>query len=426
MNKANKSGVPALRFPEFKNALEWQEKKLGAVATFLKGKGISKSDITINGKQPCIRYGELYTLYNEIINNINSHTNIPTKNLVLSKMNDVIIPASGETKEDIATASCVMNSDIALGGDLNIIRSKMNGIFLSYYLNNARKSAITQLSQGISVVHLYSSQLKKLDINIPSFLEQQKIADCLTSLDDLITAQSQKVDSLKQHKKGLMQQLFPQADANLPKLRFPAFKNAPVWKEKKLGDIGEFKTSSVNKKIVDGEKLVQLVNYMNVYKHEDINNTTIENLMTVSANETQLRTSNLKKGDILFTPSSETPDDIGHSVVVFENLKNTLYSYHLMRFRPKLKLDILYSHYFCNIDYVLKQISRVATGSTRFTISISGFSNIKIKLPSTVQEQQKIANCLTSLDDLITAQNQKIETLKQHKKGLMQKLFPEN
>ncbi len=426
MNKANKSGVPALRFPEFKNALEWQEKKLGAVATFLKGKGISKSDITINGKQPCIRYGELYTLYNEIINNINSHTNIPTKNLVLSKMNDVIIPASGETKEDIATASCVMNSDIALGGDLNIIRSKMNGIFLSYYLNNARKSAITQLSQGISVVHLYSSQLKKLDINIPSFLEQQKIADCLTSLDDLITAQSQKVDSLKQHKKGLMQQLFPQADANLPKLRFPAFKNAPVWKEKKLGDIGEFKTSSVNKKIVDGEKLVQLVNYMNVYKHEDINNTAIENLMTVSANETQLRTSNLKKGDILFTPSSETPDDIGHSVVVFENLKNTLYSYHLMRFRPKLKLDILYSHYFCNIDYVLKQISRVATGSTRFTISISGFSNIKIKLPSTVQEQQKIANCLTSLDDLITAQNQKIETLKQHKKGLMQKLFPEN
>ncbi len=426
MNKANKNGVPALRFPEFKNALEWQEKKLGAVATFLKGKGISKSDITINGKQPCIRYGELYTLYNEIINNINSHTNIPTKNLVLSKMNDVIIPASGETKEDIATASCVMNSDIALGGDLNIIRSKMNGIFLSYYLNNARKSAITQLSQGISVVHLYSSQLKKLDINIPSFLEQQKIADCLTSLDDLITAQSQKVDSLKQHKKGLMQQLFPQADANLPKLRFPAFKNAPVWKEKKLGDIGEFKTSSVNKKIVDGEKLVQLVNYMNVYKHEDINNTTIENLMTVSANETQLRTSNLKKGDILFTPSSETPDDIGHSVVVFENLKNTLYSYHLMRFRPKLKLDILYSHYFCNIDYVLKQISRVATGSTRFTISISGFSNIKIKLPSTVQEQQKIANCLTSLDDLITAQNQKIETLKQHKKGLMQKLFPEN
>ncbi len=211
---------------------------------------------------------------------------------------------------------------------------------------------------------------------------------------------------------------------NVPRLRFPAFKNAPVWKEKKLGDIGEFKTSSVNKKIVDGEKLVQLVNYMNVYKHEDINNTTIENLMTVSANETQLRTSNLKKGDILFTPSSETPDDIGHSVVVFENLKNTLYSYHLMRFRPKLKLDILYSHYFCNIDYVLKQISRVATGSTRFTISISGFSNIKIKLPSTVQEQQKIADCLTSLDELIDAQSQKVLSLKQHKKGLMQQLFP--
>ena len=213
---------------------------------------------------------------------------------------------------------------------------------------------------------------------------------------------------------------------NIPRLRFPEFENSLVWEEKRLGDIGEFKTSSVNKKIVDGEKLVQLVNYMNVYKHEDINNTTIKNLMTVSANETQLRTSNLQKGDILFTPSSETPDDIGHSIVVFENLKNTLYSYHLMRFRPRLKLDILYSHYFCNIDYVLKQISKVATGSTRFTISISGFSNIKIKLPSTIKEQQKIADCLTSLDDLITAQSQKVEALKQHKKGLMQQLFPAN
>ncbi|BAS68178.1 restriction endonuclease subunit S [Bathymodiolus septemdierum thioautotrophic gill symbiont] len=204
--------VPKLRFPAFRDAGEWEERKLGEVASFLKGKGISKADITTDGKQPCIRYGELYTLYNETIENISSHTNITANNLVLSKSNDVIIPASGETQEDIATASCVMESGIALGGDLNIIRTKMNGVFLSYYLNSAKKYFIAQMSQGISVVHLYPSQLKNLGINIPKIIEQQKIANCLSSIDNLITTQAQKIESLKAHKKGLMQQLFPATD----------------------------------------------------------------------------------------------------------------------------------------------------------------------------------------------------------------------
>ncbi|MDI1308451.1 MAG: restriction endonuclease subunit S [Methylotenera sp.] len=201
--------VPKLRFPEFRDAGEWEEKQLGEVATFAKGKGISKSDISLNGSQPCIRYGELYTHYKETINTVISYTDIPSNDLVLSQANDVIIPASGETQIDIATASCVLKSGIALGGDLNIVRTKMNGVFLSYYLNNAKKKAIAELAQGISVVHLYSSQLKTLNINTPKLSEQQRIAGFLSSIDELIAAQTQKIDALKAHKKGLMQQLFP-------------------------------------------------------------------------------------------------------------------------------------------------------------------------------------------------------------------------
>lgn len=204
--------TPRLRFPEFRDAGEWEVKLFEKIATFSKGKDISKSDISSTGQQPCIRYGELYTSYNEIIDTVLSYTNVSAENLVLSKENDVIIPASGETNEDIATASCVLNSGIALGGDLNIIRTKVNGVFLSYYLNNAKKHEISQLAQGISVIHLYLSQLKKLELDIPSPKEQQKIADCLTSIDTLITAQAKKLDNLKAHKKGLMQQLFPAAD----------------------------------------------------------------------------------------------------------------------------------------------------------------------------------------------------------------------
>lgn len=211
---AEGEAVPRLRFGEFKNDGEWKEYILGGIAAFLKGKGIAKSDITSSGILPCIRYGELYTYYNEIIKDVVSYTNLSPSDLILSKKNDVIIPSSGETKEDISSASCVQQSGIALGGDLNIIRSQINGEFLSYYLNFAKKHEISKIAQGYSVVHLYPDQLKKLKVIVPTNnLEQQKIAECLSSLDDQIRAQNQKVEALKTHKKGLMQQLFPSASS---------------------------------------------------------------------------------------------------------------------------------------------------------------------------------------------------------------------
>ena len=205
--------VPRLRFPEFREAGEWTKQKLGAVATLYKGKGISKAEIIANGIQPCIRYGELYTIYGEIIHEIASSTNVDASELFLSKKNDVIIPSSGETKIDIAKASCVMSDDIALGSDLNVIRSSQNGIFLSYQLNGPLRFSIAKVAQGDTVVHLYPTQIEQIDVLVPSPPEQQKIANCLSSLDALIAAQADKLDALKTHKKALMQQLFPSPEA---------------------------------------------------------------------------------------------------------------------------------------------------------------------------------------------------------------------
>lgn len=201
--------IPKYRFPEFTKDGVWTEKSLDEVATILKGKGISKADIVEDGELPCIRYGELYTHYNETISTVKSYTNSYPKDLILSKANDVIIPASGETQIDIAKASCVLESGVALGGDLNIIRSKINGVFLSYYLNNVKKKDIAQMAQGIAVVHLYPNQLKTLKLQIPNPKEQQKIALCLSTLEEIITVLTEKIEQLKQHKKGLMQGLFP-------------------------------------------------------------------------------------------------------------------------------------------------------------------------------------------------------------------------
>lgn len=203
--------VPPVRFPEFKDEGDWKWKAINEIADLHKGKGISKSDIAVKGNHQCIRYGELYTTYGEVIDEILSKTNLPSSELFMSRMNDVIIPSSGETKIDIATASCVMRDDIALGGDLNVIRSRQNGIFLSYFLNGPLKYEIAKVAQGDSVVHLYPTQIGSLRVAVPKAKEQLKIALCLYSVDTLITMLGDRIDVLKVHKKGLMQQLFPVA-----------------------------------------------------------------------------------------------------------------------------------------------------------------------------------------------------------------------
>ena len=187
---------------------EWEMFKLGEVATFSKGKGISKADISEDGELPCIRYGELYTHYNETISQVRSHTNISSDDLHISRGGEVIIPASGETRLDIATAACVIPNGVALGGDLNVITSSQDGVFISYYLNNAKRHDIANLAQGVSVMHLYSSQLKNLQINIPTLAEQRKINAFLTALDEQVALCRNQSTLAKTFKKGLLQQMF--------------------------------------------------------------------------------------------------------------------------------------------------------------------------------------------------------------------------
>ena len=187
---------------------EWEEKLLGDIVTFSRGKGISKSDITKNGKNPCIRYGELYTKYGVVIDEINSFTDLKLKDCVLSKANQVIIPASGETKIDIATASCVLVDNVILGGDINILTSNENGIFLANYLNFSKRMEISQLAQGISVIHLYAKQLANLNIKLPCVKEQDKIAKFLRVLDNKIESLALQLELTKTWKKGLLQRMF--------------------------------------------------------------------------------------------------------------------------------------------------------------------------------------------------------------------------
>jgi type I restriction enzyme S subunit len=213
-----KANVPNLRFPEFEE--DWKIVKFSEVGVFFKGSGISKEQLSDDGN-PCILYGELYTKYKkEVIREVVSKTNLLTKGLVKSQFNDIIIPSSGESAEDIATACCVNVRDVLLGGDLNIIRPhKDNGNFISYQLNGKRKYEIAKIAQGSSVVHLYNEGLKKLNISLPQNVdEQNKIAALLSFMDDRIETQNKIIEKLETLIKGLGESLLQH------KLQFSDFK----------------------------------------------------------------------------------------------------------------------------------------------------------------------------------------------------------
>ena len=216
-NKHKKLNVPNLRFPEFQG--EWEEERLADIADLYKGTGISKDQLSDDG-EPCILYGELYTKYkSEIIREVISKTNINNTKLVRSKANDVIIPCSGETAEDIATARCVLNGNILLGGDLNIIRLHgYDGAFMSYQLNGRRKYDIAKVAQGVSVVHLYGEHLKGVKTINPCLEEQKKIAKLLSLLDERIATQNKIIEDLKKLKSAIAETVFNNMQGHLTSL----------------------------------------------------------------------------------------------------------------------------------------------------------------------------------------------------------------
>ncbi len=197
------------------------------------------------------------------------------------------------------------------------------------------------------------------------------------------------------------------------------------WIIKTLAELGEFKTGGVDKKIKQDEKPVRLVNYMDVYKRKFIDDSI--NFMEVTASDSEIKAAQVKAGDMLFTPSSETPDDIGHSAVVAENLPNTLFSYHLARLRFNEeyddKIDLNFRAYFCNSRDVLKQFEKMSVGATRYTISKGKFESVQVLIPKSKQEQQKIAGILGTVDEDIAKTQGVIEATEKLKRGLMQQLF---
>ena len=186
----------------------WTTNTIGNLGAFIKGAALSKADISDFGT-PFILYGELYTTYKEVVRSIVRTTQASVDDIYLSKIGDVVIPTSGETPEEISTASCIMVPNVILAGDLNIYRSTIvDGRIMSYLLNHIVNEQIARVAQGKSVVHIQASEIGKISITYPDHNEQERIAEILELIDNRIAITEMSLNSMQEMKKALLQQLF--------------------------------------------------------------------------------------------------------------------------------------------------------------------------------------------------------------------------
>ena len=203
----NGANVPEIRFSGFTDA--WEQRKAIDIADYSKGNGYSKGDLADAGT-PIILYGRLYTKYQFAISEVDTFT-VPRNGAVYSQGNEVIVPASGETAEDIARASAVEKSGVLLGGDLNILRpfDFINPLFLALAISNGEpQKELAKKAQGKSVVHIHNTDIQEVTIAYPSKTEQDRIVSVFRQLDNLITLHQRKLDKLRQIKRSMLEKMF--------------------------------------------------------------------------------------------------------------------------------------------------------------------------------------------------------------------------
>lgn len=417
MSKKIIKNIPNLRFPEFVNEQEWEKVKLSKLGKLVSGLTYSPDDVRENGllvlRSSNVQDGEI-----SLEDNVYVRTDIKGANL--SEPNDILI--------------CVRNGSKALIGKNALIPDNMplctHGAFMTIFRAELPKF-VFQLFQtkdyerqvnadlGATINSINGNKFIKYEFYVPTNeKEQKKIADCLSSIDSLISVQIQKVKLLKEHKKGLLENIFPQNNENIPKFRFPEFKNDCEWEKHSLGDIGIFLrgfTYSSNDVDEDGLLVLRSSNI----KDDQL----VLNKDLVFVNKACSSELLLQNGDIVICMSNGSKSLVGKSATYLGNYdaQVTIGAFCSL-FRPKISLA---KYIFQTNDYQ-KFVAISIGGGNINNLKNSDLELFPIYLPKAIEEQKKIADCLTSIDEEINLQIQKVESLKEHKKALMQQLLPLN
>ena len=358
---------------------------MGAMGTFMKGAPLSKADIAADGT-PFILYGELYTTYSEVAYEIQRKTDKEVEPQFYSRVGDVIMPTSGETPEDIATATCVMTPNVILAGDLLIYRTTaVDGRIISYAIKNTVNKQIASVAQGKSVVHVRAEELGKVVINYPSKTEQEKIITMLALLEKKLVLQKRIIETLKKYKRGLLSAVFSH------KLTFGT---GAEWHETTISECLQYEQPQ--KYIVETEQ------------YDDSYSTPV-----LTANKafilgyTNESTGIYEKGDVVIY--DDFTMDMKYVAFPFKVKSSTI-----KMLTPRQGFDL----YF--VYALLQSLELQPEGHQRSYIS--KVEPMVVKVPC-YEEQVKISNFLQKCDSRVHQEEETLTKLLQYKSGLFQSLF---
>lgn len=412
--------VPALRFPEFSEAEEWNMPHLREISTRITTKvGYFKlSPISISAGIGFVAQTEKFgrDISGEQYRN---YIELNKGEFAYNKGNSKKYPQGCVYRLEEFDKVAAPNAFICFRFNDSVIPDFFKGYFNSNYHGKQLQNVITSGARSNGLLNISADEFFNIILPTPKDKkEQQKIADCLSSIDALIKATENKIDELKAHKKGLMQQLFPAEEKIVPILRFPEFQNAGEWKPYKLNDFGSFfrgltySTADVS----NNNEGIGVLRSTNIQ-----NNRLILDKDLVFVNKTCSSEQRLQKGDIVICMSNGSKALVGKNAELDQDIS---YDLTVGAFCSIFRSKNVFAKYLLQTDSYTKFVALAIGGGNINNLKNSDLENFVQFAPTKPEEQQKIADCLSSVDDLIKAQTNRLEALRNHKKGLMQQLFP--
>lgn len=405
MMNTNKK-APKLRFKGFTD--DWEQRKLGNLATVEMNKRIFKEQTTTKGDIPFYKIGTFGSDADSFISRelFEEYKNkYPYPNI-----GDTLISASGSIGRTV-----VYNGEDAYYQDSNIVWLNHNGqidnSFLLQFYNQVKWAGL----EGSTIKRLYNKNILETNIALPKIEEQRLIGKFFKLVDSSITLYQRKLDKMKLNKRVLLQKLFPQNGCTIPEVRFKGFTDA--WEQRKLGSIGSTYTGLSGKTKEDfGHGEAQYITYLNVFQN------TISDITMTDKVEIDTTQNEVKYGDVLFTTSSETPEEVGMSSVWLGDTPNIYLNSFCFGFRPNQKINPYFLGYSLRAPYMRDKIKILAQGISRYNISKNKVMELEISLPN-YEEQKLLGTFLQRIDLIITLHQCKLDRLISIKKALLQQLF---
>ena len=422
---------PKIRLKGFHGG--WKESAFSESFDSLKNNSLSRAELNDSGAVYNIHYGDVLITYNECVN-IDNEVKTFVKDAEVArklyqscaiKNGDVIFADAAEDNTVGKCTEVIAQEADAIVSGLHTIPCRPKKVFasryLGYYLNSkAYHDQLLPHIQGTKISSISKRSLAQTHISYPSDKnEQQAIASYFHHLDFLIQSTAKKIESLKQMKSACLVSMFPQAGEATPRVRFKGFEGE--WEKAVVGKMGTTYSGLSGKTKDDfGIGEARFITFLNVLTNARIDTSILE-AVNVSEGERQ---NEVKKGDLLFNTSSETPEEVGMCAVMVEDLKDVYLNSFCFGFRvTDENIDSTFIAYLMRSHIGRRIMSILAQGATRYNLSKNNFCNAELLLPKTRNEQSLIANYFVSLDSQIALKTQRLEKLKQIKSACLDNMF---